>query len=102
MRSDSVERILTAIEALSEEERSALFRQLEKQGLGTVQAALPLSFSARQMEGPADYVLIFDGGSHGNPGPGYGSYALVRASDEKQDLVRLDFGREMTNNEAEY
>ncbi len=49
-----------------------------------------------------DYTLIFDGGSRGNPGPAFGSYALVRNADGRQRIVRLDFQREMTNNEAEY
>lgn len=48
-----------------------------------------------------DYVLIFDGGSLGNPGPGYGSY-IIRTRDGREDRRRLDFKEEMTNNEAEY
>jgi ribonuclease HI len=63
---------------------------------------MPLHFADGGLEGPADYTIIFDGGSQGNPGPGYGSYALVRASDGERSVVRLDFGRQMTNNEAEY
>jgi len=50
----------------------------------------------------ADYTLIFDGGSLGNPGPGYGSYVLIRNGDGKQRLERVDFGENMTNNVAEY
>jgi len=53
------------------------------------------------MEKP-DYTLIFDGGSLGNPGPGYGSYILVRNVDGKQRVKRLQFGDDMTSNEAEY
>lgn len=49
-----------------------------------------------------DYTLIFDGGSLGNPGPGYGSYLLVRNRDGKSRTQRLDFQEEMTSNEAEY
>jgi len=45
--------------------------------------------------------VIFDGGSRGNPGQGYGSYAL-RWPGEQQQLVRLRFGDRVTNNEAEY
>jgi len=48
------------------------------------------------------YTLIFDGGSLGNPGPGYGSYILVHNVDGKQRVKRLRFGEEMTSNEAEY
>ena len=50
----------------------------------------------------ADYTLIFDGGSLGNPGRGYGSYASIRNVDGKQLIKRLEFGENMTNNEAEY
>lgn len=49
-----------------------------------------------------DYTLIFDGGSLGNPGPGYGSYVLIRNTDGRQRIQGLEFGEEMTNNEAEY
>ncbi|MEZ4863942.1 MAG: reverse transcriptase-like protein [Caldilineaceae bacterium] len=45
--------------------------------------------------------IIFDGGSKGNPGRGYGSYAL-RWPGEPQQVVRLQFGNHVTNNEAEY
>lgn len=48
-----------------------------------------------------DYVIIFDGGSRGNPGPGYGSY-IIRTRDGRGDQRRLTFDEEMTNNEAEY
>lgn len=46
-------------------------------------------------------VIIFDGGSRGNPGQGYGSYAL-RWPGMSQQIVRLRFGDRVTNNEAEY
>jgi ribonuclease HI len=46
-------------------------------------------------------VIIFDGGSKGNPGLGYGSYAL-RWPGQQQQVVQLTFGQGVTNNEAEY
>lgn len=52
--------------------------------------------------GKPDYTLIFDGGSYGNPGLGYGSYVLVRNKDGKQRVERLTFREDMTSNEAEY
>ena len=61
----------------------------------------PLPPRDRQGWSP-DYVLIFDGGSRGNPGWGYGSYAIIRAQDGAQRLERHDFGDNYTNNEAEY
>jgi ribonuclease HI len=51
--------------------------------------------------GAIPITLIFDGGSIGNPGDGYGSYQLTiegRAEEPK----RLQFGANYTNNEAEY
>lgn len=48
-----------------------------------------------------DYVIVFDGGSLGNPGVGYGSYALL-ARDGQRAIRRLHLGEYVTNNEAEY
>jgi ribonuclease HI len=45
--------------------------------------------------------IVFDGGSKGNPGLGYGSYAL-RWPARTEQIVQLTFGRNVTNNEAEY
>ncbi len=50
---------------------------------------------------PLDYVLVFDGGSLGNPGFGYGSYRLS-TSDGRSRTVRLEFGQGITSNQAEY
>jgi len=104
--SNSVERILAAIAALSEEEQKRLFKHLadekEHSPPTSQQRTMPLDFTADGLESQPDYILIFDGGSKGNPGPGYGSYALQRRKNPRQRLVRLDFGRQMTNNEAEY
>lgn len=50
----------------------------------------------------ADYTLIFDGGSQGNPGIGHGSYILTRNVDRKKRIKRLKFGDLVTNNQAEY
>lgn len=101
---DSIARILEAIAALSDEERRQLHSRLADvyEYPQPAQTVLPFSAASDEMKGNPDYILVFDGGSQGNPGPGYGSYALARTSDGKQDVVRLDFGRSMTNNEAEY
>ncbi len=50
----------------------------------------------------ADYLIIFDGGSRGNPGEGYGSYEVTAVRTGKSRVERLNFGDNMTNNEAEY
>ncbi len=48
-----------------------------------------------------DLTLVFDGGSLGNPGKGYGSFHLS-GSDGYEILERLEFGDHVTNNQAEY
>ncbi len=45
--------------------------------------------------------IVFDGGSLGNPGRGYGSYQLTVGEAEPR-IVRLEFVQRITNNEAEY
>jgi ribonuclease HI len=101
---DSIERILSAVASLSDEERDHLFKRLASEWSYSppTQRAMPLEFESPEPGLQPDYTLIFDGGSEGNPGPGYGSYALTRHKEGKQSIVRLDFGYEMTNNEAEY
>lgn len=49
-----------------------------------------------------DYTIVFDGGSKGNPGLGYGSYQITRVRDGKSRIRRLEYPGEKTNNEAEY
>ncbi len=62
----------------------------------------PVLPSARAPREPdADVTLVFDGGSLGNPGQGYGSF-LVRGVVATQQPARLDFPGRTTNNEAEY
>lgn len=99
---ERVERILEAIRALPEEQRRLLLRHLVQTYDLTTWQTSTLPFDATDLEGPVDYVILFDGGSHGNPGPGYGSYRLTQTVDGRSQTVRLDFGEEMTNNEAEY
>ncbi len=48
-----------------------------------------------------EYVLVFDGGSKGNPGLIYGSYRIQAKGQKPARPVRLNFGHG-TNNEAEY
>jgi ribonuclease HI len=50
--------------------------------------------------GPS-YILTFDGGSRGNPGPAYGSYRIQRRGAAADGSRHLRFGRG-TNNESEY
>jgi ribonuclease HI len=48
-----------------------------------------------------DVVIVFDGGSRGNPGPAYGSFRIQIGDLPPFEPVRLVFGLG-TNNEAEY
>ena len=84
------------------------------------QPALPFvasaeSFQANTLTGQPDTIILFDGGSIGNPGKGYGSYALKNslakvdlqpATKSKKpaqgwQITRLNFGDNTTNNEAQ-
>lgn len=53
------------------------------------------------MSAHRSYRLYFDGGSHGNPGKGYGSYELVNQEGDTR-FGRDDYGDDMTNNQAEF
>jgi ribonuclease HI len=101
------QQILEAIAALSEADRRDLLSRLREVYGGGAQAGLPgpvagtRRLTADEWSGPFDYLVVFDGGSRGNPGAGYGSYIIFDSVGSGQ-IVRLDFEREMTNNEAEY
>ena len=49
----------------------------------------------------ADYTVVFDGGSLGNPGKGYGSYEIA-GPDGSVAARKVQFGNDMTNNQAEF
>jgi ribonuclease HI len=50
------------------------------------------------------WTIVFDGGSRGNPGAGYGSYVLAVNGKVRlhESLDFADRGPKVTNNEAEY
>ncbi len=50
---------------------------------------------------PSRFQIVFDGGSLGNPGKGYGSYE-IRRDDSVIQHAREDYGNRVTNNQAEY
>lgn len=86
-----------SIRALSADDRTWLFAQLADW--------MPFQrFLALRHHGVVSLgrpTVIFDGGSRGNPGPAYGSYVLQFGGEPPQ-LSHLKFGKQMTNNEAEY
>ena len=107
---DRVQEIAAAIARLGPADKQRLFELLASRGdfadllLGG-NPTLGQSEVVSTAPGPAmapDYILVFDGGSKGNPGLGYGSYAITRVQDGARRLKRLRFGDGYTNNEAEY
>jgi ribonuclease HI len=46
--------------------------------------------------------IVFDGGSRGNPGQGYGSFIVQQSGGRPSRPRRLEFGDNYTNNQAEY
>lgn len=105
---ERVKRILEQVRNLPDHERQVLLQHLTREFASSIDyAPAPsqpelLAFDMPKIEGAADYVIVFDGGSHGNPGPAYGSYMVTETASGTRDLVRLDFGQDLTNNEAEY
>jgi ribonuclease HI/mannose-6-phosphate isomerase-like protein (cupin superfamily) len=60
--------------------------------------------AVEEEEGPGsmlELLVVFDGGSRGNPGQGYGSF-LVQSPGRRPVIRRLEFGDNYTNNQAEY
>jgi ribonuclease HI len=108
MTSSRVEALLKQIARLNERERRELLARLQSDAQ---QTSLPLmdsanTFKSNTLTGQPDIVVIFDGGSQGNPGSGYGSYGLkfnfTKPPSREWEIKRLRFGDDMTNNEAEY
>jgi ribonuclease HI len=91
-------------EDLSREELIALVREL-RDALST--DGSPLAPPAAVRRGGAravpgvDFTVVFDGGSLGNPGKGYGSYEIV-APEGSVAARTLQFGNDVTNNQAEF
>jgi ribonuclease HI len=48
------------------------------------------------------YRIVFDGGSLGNPGKGYGSFEIAQGDVVVQAVDRMEHGNYLTNNQAEY
>jgi ribonuclease HI len=105
---DRVQEIATAIAGLQPAEKRRLLKILAAQGDLPQPLAIPaaaqsdLAPTTSQTPHEPDYILIFDGGSKGNPGWGYGSYAITRTQDGAQRVEHLQLGDGYTNNEAEY
>jgi ribonuclease HI len=100
----TLQTLLEAIAALPEDVRQDLLSRLrEIYGVPVPAPAeqMGLGLSEDGWTEPADYLIVFDGGSRGNPGVGYGSYAVFDGT-KPGKVERLEFPDPMTNNEAEY
>jgi len=93
-------------ESLSHPQLIDLVRKLQSALAERERQVLPGSTSARQLQ-PAvavpgvDYTVVFDGGSLGNPGKGYGSYEIT-GPEGSVAARKVQFGNDMTNNQAEF
>ncbi len=92
-------------ERLSREQLISFCRDLQRALSGPRRAATdaPRERAAptRNAVPTADYTLVFDGGSLGNPGIGYGSYEFT-GPEGSTAARKLEFGDDMTNNQAEF
>lgn len=68
---------------------------------GQLSAVQPEAPSPQEETPIGPIQIVFDGGSRGNPGEGYGSFALDWQGNPRE-IVQLNFGDNVTNNEAEY
>jgi probable phosphoglycerate mutase len=51
---------------------------------------------------PRSFEIVFDGGSLGNPGKGYGSYEITSNGTTVDRQSEIQYGDGITNNQAEY
>jgi ribonuclease HI len=102
MPESRLDELLAVIASLDADERRELLARLGALPMpeAAQQPSLLSEFAANTLAGQPDYVVVFDGGSEGNPGRGYGSYAILAG--DRREIGRLDFTGDMTNNEAEY
>jgi ribonuclease HI len=62
------------------------------------------SLTGFEPTGSSQFTIVFDGGSRGNPGHGYGSYKILGPTGElAHEELNFDYlGNRVTNNQAEY
>jgi ribonuclease HI len=94
-------------ETLTHQQLVALVRDLQSALAGrepVISASRPakaLHLQPATAVAGADYTVVFDGGSLGNPGHGYGSYEIA-GPDGTVAARQVQFGNDMTNNQAEF
>jgi ribonuclease HI len=95
-------------EALSQQQLVDLVRDLQRALADREQVSLASGPTAREAGREparavpgADYTVVFDGGSLGNPGKGYGSYEIAGPNGTVA-ARQVQFGNNMTNNQAEF
>jgi ribonuclease HI len=95
-------------ETLSQQQLIDLVRELQRALTGRKRvtsasgpAARDVGLEPARAVPGADYTVVFDGGSLGNPGKGYGSYEIA-GPDGTVAARQVQFGNDMTNNQAEF
>ena len=93
-------------ETLSQRELIDLVRNLqgalaEREQRGTAARTATRELQPASAVPGVDYTIVFDGGSLGNPGKGYGSYEIA-GPDGSVAARKVQFGNDMTNNQAEF
>jgi ribonuclease HI len=90
---------------LTQQELIDLVRDLQSALAGQKRATPGGNQTARLRPATAvpgsDYTVVFDGGSLGNPGQGYGSYEIAGPGGTIA-ARQVQFGNDMTNNQAEF
>jgi ribonuclease HI len=89
---------------LSRDELISLVRRVQNAAGARNQAPAPVSRSQPRPSNAVagfDHTLVFDGGSLGNPGLGYGSFEVEGPTGSIAGR-KLEFGQNMTNNQAEF
>jgi ribonuclease HI len=89
---------------LNRDELIELVRDLQRAIASSIRAPATASPTVRRPPravAGADFTVVFDGGSLGNPGLGYGSFEVVSAQGSIA-AEQVEFGNGMTNNQAEF
>lgn len=86
----TVDQIMQAIDALHETERKRLMREINRRKERDIQADVAPDRRTGELI-VADYILLFSGGIKGNPGVGYGSFSILSADGNTQQVQHLRF-----------
>jgi ribonuclease HI len=102
MESNGVPRLIGIDPAsLDRDQLIELVRELQLALRNTASSATAAARRSPAAVEGAEFNLVFDGGSLGTPGLGYGSYEIVTPAGSVA-ARQIEFGDNMTNNQAEF